>query len=217
MKIVLYMILCFPLMTFNTYSQFLSGDNAQILVKGIVLDENSNEPLGVIIELRTKDGKKIKTQSNSNTGLFEQLLPSGENYTVILSSDDIIRKEFEFATEAAKEFKEQDEKWYAVKPRPGARIFSANIFDNGSSNIHSSGQKQLKELQMLLRFNRTLYVAIELAGDKSITENRKAELSKQIDGWLREKSRIEIVSKESNQGDKDILVRITKVEEFLNR
>jgi hypothetical protein len=201
----------------NTNAQFLSGDNTQILVKGIIVDENTKEPLGVSIEMRSEDGKKIKTQSNSETGLFEQLLPSGVNYTVILNSDDILRKDFEFSTDVAKEYKEQQTEWTVVKPRKGSKVFSGNIFNAGQSEISTEGLKMLKELQMLLRFNRSLYVAFEIKGDSGLAEKRLSEIRSHIENWTREKSRIELKPIENQSGDNDLFVRITKIEEFLSK
>lgn len=217
MKLVLITIVLIMNFSNNVFSQFLSGKNAQVLVKGIIVDENSNEPIGVSIELRTGDGKKIKTQSNSITGLFEQLLPAGETYNVILTADDILRKEFEFNTDKSSEYKEQKAEWTVVKPIAGSRIFSGEIFKTGDSGISDEGSKKLKELQMLLRFNRSLYVSFELAGESSLVKNRMTELSKVIDEWAREKSRIEIKKSNKDSKNKDFYVYITKVEDFLSK
>lgn len=217
MKFHLYLLALLLAFNLNSNAQFLSGDNTQILVKGIIIDENSKEPLGVSIEMRTEDGKKIKTQSNSETGLFEQLLPSGVKYTVILNSDDILRKEFEFSTDVAEQYKEQLTEWTAVKPKKGSKVFSGNIFNAGQSEISSEGLMKLKELQMLLRFNRSLYVEFEISGENSLAEKRLSEISRHIESWTREKSRIELKPIENQSGDKDLLVRITKIEEFLSK
>ncbi|MDT3738964.1 MAG: hypothetical protein RO257_05620 [Candidatus Kapabacteria bacterium] len=217
MKLVLITFVLILSFSNIAFSQFLSGKNAQILVKGIIVDENSNEPVSVSIELRTGDGKKIKTQSNSNTGLFEQLLPAGETYNVILTADDILRKEFEFSTDKSSEYKEQKAEWTVVKPKEGSRIFSGEIFKTGGSGISDEGIKKLKELQMLLRFNRSLYVSFELAGESSLVNNRMTELSKFIDEWAREKSRIEIKKSNKDSQNKDIYVYITKIEDFLRK
>ena len=217
MRFHLYLLAFLLAFNLNSNAQFLSGDNTQILVKGIIIDENSKEPLGVSIEMRTEDGKKIKTQSNSETGLFEQLLPSGVKYTVILNSDDILRKEFEFSTDVAEQYKEQLTEWTAVKPKKGSKVFSGNIFNAGKSEISSEGLKKLKELQMLLRFNRSLYVEFEISGENSLAEKRLSEINRHIESWTREKSRIELKPIENQSGDKDLLVRITKIEEFLSK
>lgn len=197
-------------------SQFLSGDNAQILVKGILVDENSGEPISAEIELRSKDGKKVKTQSNSITGKFEQLLPSGESYTVIVNSEEIIRKEFEFTTETADAFKEQETKWTAVKPRTGVKIFSEDIFQSGSSELSTKGIDKLKQLQMLLRFNRSLFVSIAIGGDDNLKSDRIDRIRREIDKWTREKSRIENVGKSENSV-KEVNVIVNKIEEFLGK
>ncbi len=201
----------------NIYSQFLSGKNSQVLIKGIVRDDNTQEPLGVDIELRSIDGKKLKTKSNILTGLFEQLLPADVIYTVYLNSDDIIRKEFEFKTDTASQFKEQEVEWTAIKPLPGAKIFSGDIFLKDNNQLTPAGESKLNEIQMLLRFNRSLFVVFEVTGDKQLSESRIDVLKKQVETWTREKSRIEYKSSQVMTGANNFYVKITKVEDFLKK
>jgi hypothetical protein len=217
MKFTLLLIICIFVFSNNIYTQFLSGKNSQVLVKGIVKDDNTNEPLGVSIELRGSDGKKLKTQSNSLTGLFEQLLPADMTYSVILNSDDIIRKEFEFKTDTATQFKEQEVEWTAIKPLPGAKIFSGAIFINDDSQISDLGESRLQEIQLLLRFNRSLYVVFEVAGDNALYMSRIDVLKNKIESWTREKSRIEYKSSQNKSNSNDLLVKITKIEDFLKK
>lgn len=217
MKFFLILIVALISISQASFAQFLSGKNSQVLVKGTVKDENTSEPLGVDIEIRSLDGKKIKTQSNIITGVFEQLLPSGESYIVILNSDDILRKEFEFSTEKTDSYKEQEAEWTAIKPLPGSKIFSGEIFSNGNDEITSDGQKKLKEIQMLLRFNRSLYVNFEISGESSLAQKRITTLNNVIGNWTREKSRIELVTNNSNTSAKDIIVKVNKIEEFIKK
>lgn len=203
--------------SFNfSFSQFLSGKDAQVLLKGVIKDENTNIALAVSIEFRSKEGKKIKTFS-SKDGKFEQLLPSGEEYLVILSSDDIIRKEFNFKIDDVTKFTEQETEWTAIKPDVGARIFYENIFSNGSANIDERGLEKLQELQKLLRFNRSLYVDFNISNLENLANQRISELNKLVDSWTREKARITIKVASNPKQEKDFSVYITKISDFLNK
>ncbi len=205
-------------MSFNYMSaQFLSGKNAQILVKGFVKEAETGEYLAVDIEFRTEDKKKIKTKSNLLDGSFEQLLPAGEKFIVILNSDDILRKEFSFTTDEASEYKEQKTEWTAVKPKEGSKVFTGDIFASGKQNLKPEAQNTLKELQMLMRFNRGIHVDFLVSGEKNIVEKRKVELSKIIACWIREKERINVITGSNSDKNSDLTVKIRKVEDFLSR
>lgn len=221
MKYIAFILLLQVGFVCSTYAQFLSGKNAQVLIKGVTFDENTNQPIGVSIEFKSADGKKIKTQSNINSGLFEQLLPAGENYTVILSSDNILRKEFSFKVDVTDKFKEQKTEWSVLVPVVGAKIFAGNIFKKGTSSISDDGAQKLKELQMLLRFNRSLYVSFNIESEnESLSKDRVNELNTLLDTWMREKTRVELKSIKKtakNETVKDLYVHITKIEEFLNK
>lgn len=217
MKFSLLILISIFVFSNNIYSQFLSGKNSQVLIKGIVRDDNTQEPLGVDIELRSIDGKKLKTKSNTLTGLFELLLPADVIYSVFLNSEDIIRKEFEFKTDTASQFKEQDVEWNVIRPLPGAKIFSGDIFLKDNNQLTQVGESKLKEIQMLMRFNRSLFVVFEVTGDKQLSESRIDALKKQVETWTREKSRIEYKSSQIISGANNFYVKITKVEDFLKK
>lgn len=211
------LLLVLLIFNFNAiYSQFLSGKDAQVLVKGKIFEENTLEPLVLSIEFRSQEGKKIKTQSNSN-GEFEQLLPSGSKYLVILNSDSILRKEFNFIVDDSDKFIEQKTEWTAIKPKVGSRIFGGNIFLNSSSNLSEQGIESLKELQMLLRFNRSLYVSFEISNKENLYESRLNFLKNYVESWTREKARIEFNIMGKEQSNNDLNVKITKMSDFLNK
>ncbi|GAB1371131.1 hypothetical protein MASR1M45_11930 [Candidatus Kapaibacterium sp.] len=211
------LLLVLLIFNFNAiYSQFLSGKDAQVLVKGKIFEENTLEPLVLSIEFRSQEGKKIKTQSNSN-GEFEQLLPSGSKYLVILNSDSILRKEFNFIVDDSDKFIEQKTEWTAIKPKVGSRIFGGNIFLNSSSNLSEQGIESLKELQMLLRFNRSLYVSFEISNKENLYESRLNFLKNYVESWTREKARIEFNKMGKEQSNNDLNVKITKMSDFLNK
>jgi hypothetical protein len=217
MRVLTTVALIFISLTYNSFSQFLSGKNAQILVKGIIKDDNTQEPFAVNIEFRSADGKKIKTQSNSSTGIFEQLLPAGEKFTAILSGDKIIRKEINLITDNADSYKEQKVEWTVVSPKPGVNLFSGEIFKQDSEKISDVGIETLKEIQMTLRFNRSLHVAFEVNAPNNLANHRIKELEQIVSSWVREKSRIEFKHIDKSQSNKDLFVKITKIEDFLNK
>lgn len=196
------------------YSETWSKNFSHILIKGSITEETTQKPIGVEIEFRDSEGKRIKSLSNSLTGEFQQILNSNSEYTVILNSNEILRKEFRFRTLDTNDYAEQEIDWTVVKPQPGAIIFRGGIF-GGDNNFTKAGLEKLEEIQMILRFNRELHVDFRVNNtNQSDATTRIASLEKHIEKWNREKGRIHLKS-DKNTGNHDLIVVITKVKEFI--
>jgi len=221
-KFLLLIISILFLVNSTTYSTL-------VLVTGIITEEDSGNPIGVNIEIRDKNGKKIKTQSNSLSGEFQQILNAGEHFTVILYNDNIIRREFKFSTIDTNSYAEQKENWSVFKPVVGSKIFKGNIFIHGSKDFLESAQDVLEEMQMLLRFNRNLIVTFKLSAemnhadkkgkkinktDENLLSERIKILNDYISKWTKERNRIKIDSKSDEHND--FVVQISEIKNYLD-
>jgi len=188
--------------------------SAQILLHGFIFESQSNKPIGVSIEFKDANGKKIKTQSNSLTGEFQQILESNSKYSVVLNSDDILRREIKLHTVDTNQYAEQKIEFSVFKPIVGNKIFAGNIFNSNSSKISTAGVEQLEELQLLLRFNRNLNVEFKISGNEDLVKTRKEILLNYIENWKREKSRIKIL--EGKEKEYDFVVKISDIKSYLD-
>ncbi len=188
--------------------------SAQILLHGFIFESQTIKPIGVSIEFKDANGKKIKTQSNSLTGEFQQILESNSKYSVVLNSDDILRREIKLHTVDTNQYAEQKLELNVFKPIVGNKIFAGNIFNSNSSKISTAGEEQLEELQLLLRFNRNLNVEFKISGNEDLVKSRKEILTNYIENWIREKSRIKIL--DGNEKEYDFVVKISDIKSYLD-
>jgi hypothetical protein len=216
---------------------FLIGSNSpmyssvQILIKGKIVDELNHKPMGVNIEFRDKNGKKIKCQSNSISGEFEQVFESGQKFSVILNSDEILRKEFKFSVIDTNQYIEQNADWIVIKPVPGATVFKGSVFDDKESQFSTAGLESLEELKMLMRFNRTLHVVFKIYTEEIVTvkgkkkttsiniellNNRVKVLQETISSWTMEKNRIELKPIDDLTDKNNLVVQITKLQSYVD-
>lgn len=211
------MILILGIVVFTFVKNEVYARNfTHILVKGQIYDVTTKKPIGVEIEFRDSQGKKIKCQSNSLSGEYQQVLNSNTQYTVILNNSDILRREFKFKTLDTNDYAEQIEDWGVVVPKPGAVLFKGQIYDSGNDNFSAQGIDKLEELQMLLRFNRELHVEFVVNSLNSVSKDgRVNNLEALINRWTRENPRITIRQSKS-KSDNDLLVVITKVKNFIS-
>lgn len=162
MKKITFLIILLGLFAIaNSQAQF-PGSSIQVVVKGIVKDEFTNKPLGVLIQFKTANGKKIKINSNSIDGQFEQVFPAGEKVQVTLSGDNIFRTEFDFQVMNTEKYMEQKVEWTAKSIRVGAKVMSTNLFENGSTDLNQEAKQKLEELKEILRFNRNVNVDLSI-------------------------------------------------------
>jgi hypothetical protein len=211
-----FILLIIGIVVFAFVTNELDARNfTHILVKGQIFDETTKKPMGVEIEFRDAQGKKIKCQSNSISGEFQQVLSSNTQYTVILNNSDILRREFKFKTLDTNDYVEQIEDWGVVVPKPGTVLYKGQIYDSNNDNFSSNGTEKLEELQMLLRFNRELHVEFVVNSLNSVSQDgRVKNLEQLINRWTRENPRISIRQSKS-KSDNDLVVVITKVKDFI--
>jgi hypothetical protein len=212
-----FIILILSIVVFAFVTNEANARNfTHILVKGQIFDETTKKPIGVEIEFRDAQGKKIKCQSNSLSGEFQQVLNSNTQYTVILNNSDILRREFKFKTLDTNDYAEQIEDWGVIVPKPGTVLFKGQIYDSGNDNFSAQGMEKLEELQMLLRFNRELHVEFVVNSLNSVSKDGRVQnLEQLINRWTRENPRISIRQSKS-KSDNDLLVVITKVKNFIS-
>lgn len=149
--------LVFTFLCANLYSQPKTGIinmGSQTLVKGIVTDIESGKPIGTNIEFKDKSGKKIKIQSNSMTGAFEQLLNAGEQYEVIIQNWDVARKTYNLTVEKSDKYIEQKVDFKVRKLEKESPFMSINVFSANSATSNEEIKPMLEELNTTLKFNR---------------------------------------------------------------
>jgi hypothetical protein len=227
-KLTNFFIFFIFLFGFGSSSQMFSS--VQVLIKGKITDELNHKPIGVNIEFRDNNGKKIKCQSNSLSGEFEQVLESGQKFKVILSSDVILRKEFKFSVIDTNQYAEQKTDWLVIKPVIDAIVFQGSVFNDNDSNISRAGTESLEELQMLLRFNRTLHVVFKIYTEEIITikgkkkttsinlellDKRVKAIEQIISSWTMENPRIQIKQIDNSVEQYNLVVQITKLQSYV--
>ena len=77
---LLTMLALFIFSVNSMQSQIISKTKGQILLRGWLLDSETNEPIEADIRIENEEGKSFKISSNSITGKFEQILESGNKY-----------------------------------------------------------------------------------------------------------------------------------------
>lgn len=191
------------------------------IVKGKIIDKNTNTPVGLEIQFEDARGKKFKIKSNPQTGEYEQLLNAEEKYTLTFIDISVLREEIEFTPEPADaSFEPQIQDFYVTTMQQGALIADYDIFDKGSTEISSAGHVTLENLKKLLRINRALYIAIDIHSDDSgnkLNSKRMDKVKEVINTWgrLATKVKFETSTKKGANKTSDMKISVDKVEDSL--
>ncbi len=223
MKILLSIALILFL-SFNLYSQsdkqIIGIQGSQVLMKGKITDEASGKPIGVGIEFISSDGRKIKTQSNSITGEWEQLLTSG-NYEVILFSWNIARKVTSLKVEQVEKFKEQKQDFTVKRMLENDVMFNLKAFSDNSAIPNRDILNELDDLKMVMRFNRGVQFIVYVNSiESNLLSKRIEELNSYFSDWGSQARRIRVEGDKSQKytsKSKNLSVVVEKNEDVFNR
>lgn len=163
MKKYLFLCLIFiPSLLLSQSDKQIYNIGGNILVKGRVTCEKTNEPVGTEIEFRSQNGKKIRTQSNSITGNWEQVLPP-DKYTVVLHSWNVARKTYEIEVRPKSKYTEITKDFTVLRLLPGDELIQIQYFKTNSSEMQSDISEIIQQIKEILKFNRgaeiTFYVS----------------------------------------------------------
>lgn len=163
MKKFLFLCLIFmPTILFSQSDKQIYNIGGNILAKGKVTCERTNEPVETEIEFRGSNGKKIRTRSNSITGNWEQILPP-DKYTVLLHSWNVARKTYEIEVEPNNKYKEITKDFTVVRLLPGDELLQIQFFKTNSTEVQSDLSEFIQQIKDIMKFNRgaefTFYVS----------------------------------------------------------
>ncbi len=148
------------------------------LLKGIVVDAVSREPLGASIEItdNEKDEQVTITESNSKSGRFLVALPSGINYGIAVRKDGYLFYSENIDIPRAMGYSVVEKEIALEKIEVGKKIVLRNIFfDVDKFKLRPESKAELDRLLTLM--NEMPKLRIEISGH---TDNQGTEAHNQV-------------------------------------
>ncbi|MCF8297912.1 MAG: OmpA family protein [Saprospiraceae bacterium] len=150
------------------------------LLKGFVRDEISNKPLKATIELVDNEKNEVLAtfESNSSSGKYLVVLPSGKNYGIAVKAEGYLFHSENFDIPAATEYRIIEKEITLKKIEVGKEIALHNIFfDYKKSELRKESINELDRLAKLLVDFPTLKIEISGHTDSLGTPEYNLELS----------------------------------------
>ena len=168
-----------PVTEFKAEKIASSGPKMTIL-KGIISDEQTKQPLEAQIELidNVKNELIATFKSNSTTGKYLVSLPSGTNYGIVVKRDGYLFHSENFDLPASANFQEIEKNVELKKIDIGKTIALRNIFfDFDKATIRSESANELNRLIKLLTDNPTLKIELGSHTDSKGSDDYNQKLS----------------------------------------
>jgi len=165
--------------------------NKVTILKGVVKDARTKQPIGAEIELVDNKAGTIvaKFESNSKTGKYLVSLPSGKNYGIAVMSTGYLFHSENFNIPESAAYLEVVKNVNLQKLGIGNSIVLKNIFfDYDKATIRSESNVELERLHKLLDKNPTLKVEIsghtDDKGGDAYNQKLSDERSHSVVNWL---------------------------------
>ena len=168
-----------PVSDFKADKIAVEGPKITVL-KGIVRDDKTKEPLEASIELIDNTLNEIIAtfKSNSTTGKFLVSLPSGKNYGIAVKKDGYLFHSENFDIPATANYAEVEKTVDLKKVEIGQTIVLRNIFfDFNKSTIRPESANELDRLIKLLTDNPSLKIELGSHTDSKGSDEYNQKLS----------------------------------------
>jgi outer membrane protein OmpA-like peptidoglycan-associated protein/tetratricopeptide (TPR) repeat protein len=150
------------------------------ILKGIVRDDKTKEPLESNIELIDNELNKViaEFKSDTKTGKFLVSLPGGKNYGIAVKADGYLFHSENFDVQQDSDYKEVEKIIDLKKVSVGQVIVLRNIFfDLNKYSLRPESQNELDRLTKLLTDNPTIRIEISGHTDTRGSDTYNKELS----------------------------------------
>jgi outer membrane protein OmpA-like peptidoglycan-associated protein len=169
-----------PMNNLKTESAVEVKSSKLTILKGLVIDEKSQEPLESSIDL-IDNGKNVVLatfKSNASTGKYLVTLPSGKNYGLAVRRLGYMFHSENFNLPEGADYQEFNLNISMKKIEIGNSIVLRNIFfDFDKSSIRSESQNELNRLVKLLKDNPTVKIELSSHTDDVGKEEYNMRLS----------------------------------------
>lgn len=151
------------------------------ILKGIVRDDKTKEPLKANIELVDNETNEVVAEftSDAKTGRFLVSLPGGKNYGIAVKAEGYLFHSENFNVKQNEAYKEVEKNVDLKKVDVGQSIVLRNIFfDLNKYTLRDESEKELMRLTKLLNENPSLKIEISGHTDSRGSAAYNKELSK---------------------------------------
>lgn len=157
------------------------ADNGHIvLVQGKILEEGTNKPVSTIIAFVNQSGKMTQCKSNSNDGSYQQVLHSGNFYTIFLKNYFIKNGSNTLDIPSNSKYKEVTTKFSVNSFKSGAKIQLAafKAYEPNKAELLPTISSDLTPLKYFLNLNPGIKLQVKISSYDSWFKSTRKKIQK---------------------------------------
>ena len=154
---IIILIILFFILNFNVS---LSEKPVIVIIKGKVIEQNTNKPIGATVKFLGSDGSSRQFNSNSDDGEYQQPVLSHTRYWTILKDYVVVNENYSFGTPNTSEFLEIEKNIIVKKINVGMALYQLNLFKPNDSTIALNDQRIFNELKEWMSLNKMVNLRV---------------------------------------------------------
>lgn len=147
-----------------------------VLMNGKLTEKSTGKPIAAKIKFYDKSGKEHSSNSNSNDGVFQQVLPPGNEYTVVVVGWIVSPEKRKLIIQDYKEYTEFSSDFELVEIKPGLTLTSAKIFEKNGSNINAESDEFFKYLKYIGSSHKGVIFEVAINSADSYFETKTVKI-----------------------------------------
>ena len=126
-----------------------SNTGVVILINGKIINTENGKPIAAKVKFIDENGKVHSSSSNSNDGVFQQVLPSGFTYSVFIQGWLTNKELSKIVVPKYSEYAELGYEFRVTELKKGLIISATNFFEKNSDVIKPDAIETLKSIKGL--------------------------------------------------------------------
>jgi hypothetical protein len=171
-----FIILGLIIIFFNNNNAF--SQKSVVLIQGNVKNEEGN-PVGTTMMFSSSLDKHIQCKSNLNDGSYQQVINSGEQYSVVFKEYLLVKPKEYLSTFSINKYTELTRNFVVREMKEGQELYRLNPFEPNSAKINNASASPLLELSHFLFLNPKVNVQIEVSASDSKLKSSKKKVEVQ--------------------------------------
>jgi len=162
-----------------SYSGFAEKGHI-VLVQGKILEEGTQKPVSTIVAFVNQSGKMIQCKSNSKDGSFQQVLHSGNFYTIFLKNYFIKNGNNTLDIPSDSKYKEVKADYFVNSLKNGTKIQLAafKAFEPNEAKIIPAISSDLTPLKYFLNLNPGINLQVKVSSYDSWFKSKRKRIQK---------------------------------------
>lgn len=160
---------------FIAFNFGFAQDNPVVLISGTISKFDDGKPISSKVKFINSQGVVFEAKSNSDDGSYQQVLPVGEQYSLIVEGYLQSDHEFVLNLKNINMYSEMSRDIKVIALREGLELVSIDAFVDNDSKTHDSIKIYMNYLKHILTHQKGLHLELVVNSSDSYFKDKKVK------------------------------------------